>query len=126
MIVAVERGPEILLARSPHFAPGRYSVLAGFIEPGESVEGAVRREVFEETGVRLRNLRYYGGQARPFPYALMLGFQAEYDGGEARPDGNEIEDARFFHAERLPGRESIWQWLLHDFLWRHGRVPPPP
>jgi NAD+ diphosphatase len=60
VIVAVERGAEILLARSPHFTPGRYSVLAGFVEPGESVEGAVHREVFEETGVRVRNLRYYG------------------------------------------------------------------
>ncbi|HEX8149900.1 MAG TPA: NAD(+) diphosphatase [Pyrinomonadaceae bacterium] len=128
VIVAVERGPEILLARSPHFTPGRYSVLAGFVEPGESVEGAVHREVLEETGVRVRNLRYYGSQAWPFPNALMLGFQAEYDGGEVTPDGDEIEDAAFFHAERLPetapGRESISQWLLHDFMWRHGRVPP--
>jgi NAD+ diphosphatase len=127
VIVAVERGPEILLARSPHFAPGRYSVLAGFVEPGESVEEAVHREVFEETGVRVRNLRYYGSQPWPFPNTLMLGFQADYDGGEVTPDGEEIETAAFFHAERMPetapGRVSISQWLIHDFLWRHGRVP---
>ncbi len=128
VIVAVERGPEILLARSPHFAPGRYSVLAGFVEPGESVEEAVHREVFEEAGVRVRDLRYFGSQPWPFPNALMLGFQAEYAGGEVRPDGDEVEHAAFFHAGRLPetapGRVSIAQWLLHDFLWRHGRVPP--
>lgn len=127
IIVAVERGPEILLARSPHFTPGRYSVLAGFVDPGESVEDAVHREVFEETGVRVRNLRYFGSQAWPFPDSLMLGFQADYESGEVTPDGEEIEHAAFFHAERLPetapGRESISQWLLHDFLWRHGRVP---
>lgn len=127
MIVAVERGPEILLARSRHFAPGRYSVLAGFVDPGESVEDAVHREVFEETGVRVKNLRYFGSQAWPFPNALMIGFQADYESGEVTPDGEEIEHAAFFHAERLPetapGRVSISQWLLHDFLWRHGRVP---
>ena len=129
VIVAVERGDEILLARSPHFAPGRYSVLAGFVDPGESAEEAVHREVFEETGVRVRNLSYFASQAWPFPNTLMIGFRADYDGGEVTPDGDEIEDAAFFHAGRLPetapGRVSISQWLLHDFLRRHGRVPPP-
>jgi NAD+ diphosphatase len=127
IIVAVERGAEILLARSPHFAPGRYSVLAGFVEPGESVEDAVHREVFEEAGVRVTNLRYFGSQPWPFPNTLMIGFQADYAGGEVTPDGEEIEHAAFFHAQRMPdispGHVSISQWLLHDFLWRHGRVP---
>lgn len=125
MIVAVERGPEILLARSPHFPPGIYSMLAGFVEPGESVEQAVHREVLEETGLRIRNLRYFGSQPWPFPHSLMLGFQAEYDGGELVPEPGEIEDAGFFHVDALPatfpGRVSIAQWLLHDFLARHGR-----
>lgn len=127
MIVAVERGPEILLARSPHFPPGIYSVLAGFVEPGESVEGAVYREVLEETGIRVKNIRYFGSQPWPFPHSLMLGFQAEYEGGEVRPQPDEIEDAAFFHVDALPktfpGRVSISQWLLHDFLRRHGRAP---
>jgi NAD+ diphosphatase len=127
MIVAVERGEEILLARSPHFPPGIYSVLAGFVEPGESVEDAVHREVFEETGVLVRNVRYFGSQPWPFPNSLMLGFQADYADGEVTPDPEEIEDAAFFHVDALPntfpGRVSISQWLLHDFLRRHGRHP---
>ncbi|HMN80661.1 MAG TPA: NAD(+) diphosphatase [Burkholderiaceae bacterium] len=125
MIVAVERGPEILLARSPHFPPGIYSVLAGFVDPGESAEDAVRREVFEETAIHVDNIRYYGSQAWPFPNSLMLGFQADYAGGEIVPEAEEIEDAKFFHVEdlpkRFPGRVSIAQWLLDDFCERHGR-----
>jgi len=127
MIVAVERGPEILLARSPHFPPGIYSVVAGFVEPGESAEGAVYREVLEETGIRVKNVRYFGSQPWPFPNSLMLGFQAEYDSGEVVPQAGEIEDAAFFHIDALPktfpGRVSISQWLLHDFMRRHGREP---
>jgi NAD+ diphosphatase len=126
VIVSVERGPEILLARSPRFAPGIYSVVAGFVDPGESAEDAVHREVFEETGVRVANLRYFASQAWPFPHSLMLGFQADYAGGEVRPDGDEIEAAGFFHVDALPrttvGRVSISQWLIHDFRRRHARV----
>ena len=126
MIVAVERGPEILLARSPHFPPQVYSVLAGFVDPGESVEEAVHREVAEETGVQVRNLRYFASQPWPFPHSLMLGFQAEYESGELSLDPEEIEDAGFFHVDALPktfpGRVSISQWLLDDFCARHGRV----
>jgi NAD+ diphosphatase len=125
MIVAVERGPEILLARSPHFPPEIFSVLAGFVEPGESAEEAVHREVFEETAIRVRNVRYFGSQPWPFPHSLMLGFQAEYAGGEVVPQAGEIEAAGFFHVDALPmtfsGRVSISQWLLQDFLRRHGR-----
>ncbi|MET0342314.1 MAG: NAD(+) diphosphatase [Polyangiales bacterium] len=124
MIVAVERGDEILLARSPHFPPGIYSVLAGFVDPGESVEDAVHREVFEEVGLTVRNVRYFGSQPWPFPNSLMLGFQAEYAGGELVLEPGEIEDAGFFHVDRLPstfpGRVSISQWLLHDFIARRG------
>ncbi len=128
IIVIVERGPEVLLARSPHFPPGIYSALAGFVEPGESVEDAVHREVFEETRVQIKNLRYFGSQPWPFPNSLMLGFHAEYAGGEIVPDPEEIEDAAFFHIDAMPktfrGSVSISQWLLHDFLRRHGREPP--
>ncbi len=128
MIVAVERGPEILLARGPQFPPGIYSMLAGFVDPGESAEEAVHREVLEETGIRVRDIRYFGSQPWPFPHSLMLAFQAEYDGGSFVLEPGEIEDAAFFHVDALPktfpGRFSIAQWLLHDFCDRHGRPRP--
>ncbi|MCG8590473.1 MAG: NAD(+) diphosphatase [Proteobacteria bacterium] len=122
IIVAVERGEEILLARGPQFPPGIYSVLAGFVDPGESVEDAVHREVEEEVGIRVRDVRYFGSQPWPFPNSLMLGFTAQYASGEIRPDLHEIEDAGWYRADALPnvfpGRISISQWLLHDFLER--------
>ena len=123
MIVAVERGNEILLARSPHFPAGIYSALAGFVEPGESAEEAVVREVMEETGIQVQGVRYFGSQPWPFPHSLMLGFTATYESGEIRLDDPEIEDARWFRADAMPpffpGRMSISQWLIHDFLERH-------
>ncbi len=125
MIVAVERGDEILLARSPHFPAGIYSVLAGFVEPGESAEEAVAREVMEEAGIRVKDVRYFGSQPWPYPNSLMLGFTAGYDSGEIRIEEEEIEDARWFKADEMPnffpGRMSISQWLIHDFLERHRR-----
>jgi NAD+ diphosphatase len=128
VIVAVERGPELLLARSVRFPQGTYSVVAGFVDPGESAEEAVHREVFEETGVRVHNVRYFGSQPWPFPHSLMLGFQADYAGGEVTPDRQEIEEAAFYRAGALPpmfpGRISISKWLIHDFCDRHG-VPRP-
>jgi NAD+ diphosphatase len=122
MIVAVERGDEILLARAPHFPPGIFSMLAGFVEPGESAEEAVVREVFEETGIVVDDIRYFGSQPWPFPNSLMLGFTAQYAGGEIKIDDDEIEAADFFRWDSLPntfpGNVSISQWLLHDFLER--------
>lgn len=122
MIVAVERGKEILLARSPHFPAGIYSVLAGFVEPGESAEEAVAREVMEETGIRVKDIQYFGSQPWPHPNSLMLGFRASYAGGEIKLEDPEIEDARWFRADAMPtffpGRMSISQWLIHDFLER--------
>jgi NAD+ diphosphatase len=128
VIVAVERGPELLLARAVRFPPDIYSVLAGFVDPGESAEDTVHREVFEETGVQVRNVRYFGSQPWPFPHSLMLGFQADYSGGEVTPDRQEIEAAAFYRAGAFPGmfpgRVSISKWLIHDFCDRHG-VPRP-
>jgi NAD+ diphosphatase len=125
MIVAVERDDQILLARSPHFPAGIYSVLAGFVEPGESAEEAVTREVMEEAGVHVSNIRYFGSQPWPFPHSLMLGFRADYESGDIRIAEPEIEDARWFRADEmpsfLPGRISISQWLIHDFLDRQMR-----
>lgn len=98
----VRRENSLLLARSPHFKPGMYSALAGFVEAGESVENCVHREVFEETGIRVRNLRWFASQPWPFPQSLMLAFHADYAGGEITPQPGEIEDARWFSLNALP------------------------
>lgn len=126
VIVAVERGNEILLARSPHFPSDIYSVLAGFVEPGESIEQAVHREVFEETGIKVKNLRYFASQPWPFSNSLMLGFQSDFESGDIICAQNEIEDAAFFHVnalpETFPGNFTLSQWLLRDFCKRRGRI----
>jgi len=96
MMVLVKQGERILLARNAQSPTGRWSALAGFLEPGESVEDAVHREVFEEVGLTVRDLRYFGSQSWPFPHSLMIAFTAEYDGGEITPDPNEIAEARWF------------------------------
>jgi NAD+ diphosphatase len=91
------------LARNHRFPPGRYSVLAGYVEPGESLEECAYREVCEEVGIRIKNMRYFGSQPWPFPNSLMIGFTAEYDGGEIRLEESEIADAGWFTAAELPG-----------------------
>jgi NAD+ diphosphatase len=106
VITLVERGEELLLARSPHFAPGVYSALAGFVEPGESLEEAVAREIHEEVGISVRDLRYFGSQPWPFPNSLMIGFTATHDGGEIRIDPTELEDAAWFPKHALPDLPS--------------------
>jgi len=125
VIVCVERGDEILLARSPHFPPGFYSVPAGFVEPGETVEEAVARELAEETGVEVEDIHYFASQPWPFPHSLMLGFTARWRSGDVRIDPTELEDAAFFRFDEMPqwfrGRISIAGWLIEDFLKRHGR-----
>ncbi len=119
VIVLVERGDEVLLARSPHFLPGMYSTLAGFVEPGETLERTVAREIEEEVGVRVRNVRYFGSQPWPFPNSLMVGFRADYAGGEIAIDGEEIEDAAWFRCDalpRIPPRISIARALIEAYL----------
>jgi NAD+ diphosphatase len=97
MMVLVKRGDRILLARNVAVpAGGRMSALAGFLEPGESIEEAIHREVFEEVGLEVKDLRYFASQSWPFPHALMIAFTAEYAGGELRCDPAEIADARWF------------------------------
>ena len=113
------RGPELLLARSTRFARGMYSALAGFVEPGETLEQCVEREVREEVGVRVRNLRYFGSQPWPFPHSLMIAFHADFESGEIRIDGVEIEDAQWFsivNLPRLPARISIARRLIDSAL----------
>ena len=102
VIVLVTRGEELLLARNVNFPRPMYSTLAGFIEAGESVEETLVREVREEVGVDVCNLRYFQSQSWPFPNQLMLGFFADYAGGEIVCDPSEIADARWFHHRDLP------------------------
>ena len=98
----VRRGRELLLARSPHFPEGMYSALAGFVEPGETLEQTLEREVREEVGVEITNLRYFGSQPWPFPHSLMIAFVADYVSGEIVPQPGEIEAADWFGIDRLP------------------------
>lgn len=122
IIVLVTQNEKMLLARSPHFTPGVYSTLAGFVEPGESAEEAVHREIAEEVGIKVRNLRYFRSQPWPFPDSLMLGFTAEYESGEIQIDAKEIEDAQWFsptHLPELPITLSIARALIDQHLKEH-------
>lgn len=123
VIVLIRKGHEILLARSPNFPEDMYGLIAGFVEPGESAEAAVAREIREEVGIEVKNINYFGTQAWPFPNSLMIGFTAEYSSGEIQPDGFEIEDARWFPAGDLPvlpGKISIARKLIDHFLKEEG------
>jgi NAD+ diphosphatase len=122
VIVLVRRGRQALLARSARATAAGvpfYSTLAGFVEAGESLEETVVREIREEVGITVKDLRYFGSQPWPFPHSLMVGFFAEYDSGELKVDGEEILDARFFDANELPmipPRLSIARHLIDAWL----------
>lgn len=111
MMVLIKRGDEILLARHSAYAQARYTALAGFVEAGENIEEAIHREVLEEVGLYVKDLRYFGSQSWPFPHSLMIAYTAEYDGGELRIQEDELDDARWFGPEdflpSLPSMESI-------------------
>ena len=103
MITLVERDDgRALLARNARWPGGMYSCLAGFVEPGETLEEAVRREVKEEVGIEIEDLSYHSSQPWPFPHSLMLGFEARYRRGEIDCDGEEIADAQWFLPGELP------------------------
>jgi NAD+ diphosphatase len=106
VITLVHRGTEILLARGHQMRPGFYALVAGFVEPGETLEGAVAREVREEVGVEVTDVRYFGSQAWPFPSQLMVGFTARYAGGEIRVQESEVTDARWFPIDALPSPDD--------------------
>lgn len=119
VIMLIHRGEEILLARAPRFRDGMYSVLAGFVEPGESLEETVAREVREEVGIEIKNIRYFGSQPWPFPNSLMVGFVAEYASGRLTLEPTEIEAADWFHKTTLPpvpGELSIARKLIDWFV----------
>jgi NAD+ diphosphatase len=115
VMALVRRGDELLLARSPHFVPGMHSALAGFVEPGESLEQCLRREVREEVGIEVTNLTYFSSQPWPFPHSLMIAFNCDYAAGELKPDPSEIEAAAWFaldHLPILPNKISIARRLI--------------
>ncbi|HXV07913.1 MAG TPA: NAD(+) diphosphatase [Burkholderiales bacterium] len=115
VMALVRNGDALLLARSPHFPPGMHSALAGFVEPGESLEQCLHREVREEVGLEVTNLRYFSSQPWPFPHSLMIAFNCDYAGGEITPEAGEIEAAAWFGIDDLPvlpNRISIARRLI--------------
>jgi len=123
IITLITRGDEALLARGVTFRAPMYSTLAGFVEAGESLEDAVHREVLEEVGVHIKNVRYWGSQPWPFPHSLMLGFHADWASGDINIDPKEIVDAQWFHRDSLPNippRISIARKLID--AWLAGEV----
>jgi len=115
-IILVRRGGEFLLTRKKEWPPGRYSLVAGFLDFGESLEECAAREVLEETGIVVKNVRYVGSQCWPFPSQLMAGFIADYESGEIRVEEKELEDARWFSLDAppavFPPRRSIARWII--------------
>lgn len=124
MMVLIKKGDSILLARNSGFAAARYSALAGFVEAGESVEETVHREVFEEVGLRVHQLKYFKSQSWPFPHSLMIAFTAEYLDGEIRIDEKEIVDAQWYGPgdtlPDIPPLESVAGSLIRANLPRDG------
>ncbi|MFT7687549.1 MAG: NAD+ diphosphatase [Candidatus Azotimanducaceae bacterium] len=121
IIVLITKGEEVLLAKNVHARGNFYSTLAGFIEPGESIEEAVHREVMEEVGIKIKKLKYFNSQSWPFPNSLMLGFHAEFDSGDIVIQEAEIADAQWFHYRDMPNKPamvSISGWLINDFVER--------
>lgn len=119
IIVAIRKGDELLMAKHSYHDNIRYALIAGFVEPGESVEEAVHREVLEEVGIKIKNLQYQRSQSWPFPDSLMLGFTAEYESGDIKVDGDEIVRAQWFKKDeiiRYSSDISISDWLIQNFI----------
>ena len=119
IIVLVRRGDEALLAQGNRSPRRMFSALAGFVEPGETLEETVHREVFEEVGIRLHAPRYVASQPWPFPHSVMIGFTAEWASGELAPDGDEILEAHWWRADELPPIPpslSIARRLIDDWV----------
>jgi len=124
VIVLVSQGDRILLARSHRFKDEMYSVLAGFVEPGETLEDTIKREISEEVGIDVKDIRYFGSQPWPFPDSLMIAFTAQYAGGDIRIDESEIVDARWFDCNNLPpipGKISIARSMIDWFVKKQGK-----
>ncbi|WP_020527154.1 NAD(+) diphosphatase [Flexithrix dorotheae] len=124
IIVAIEKEGKILLAHAKRFKENFYSVLAGFLEVGESFEDCLRREVYEEVGIQVKNINYFGSQAWAFPSSMMVGFTAEWDSGEIQVDDDEISHADWYAPDELPltpGEYSIAGQLISWFVHKHKK-----
>jgi len=106
VIVGVIKGNEILLAHAKNFRENMFSVIAGFVEPGETFEECIKREVLEEVGIKVKNPKYFGSQPWPFPDSLMVGFTAEYESGKIKVDGEEITAAEWYTSDKLPNKPT--------------------
>lgn len=128
IIVRVQKrspgGPKILLARAKRFPTSMFSVLAGFVEPGETLEECVEREIGEEVGITVHNIQYFGSQPWPFPHSLMVAFTADYDGGELSVDSTELAEAGWFSPDALPNippppsiaNRLITSWVRENYM----------
>lgn len=119
VMVLITRGEEILLAHNANFRDGMYSAVAGFIEVGESIEQTLEREVFEEVGLKVKNIEYFGSQPWPFPSQLMIAYTAEYESGDITVDGIEIDNAQWFHYKdlpQIPNPETIAGKLIRGYI----------
>jgi NAD+ diphosphatase len=123
IIVAVTKEDRLLLAHNRFFPEGRYSVIAGFVEYGETFEDCVKREVYEEVGIKIKNIKYFGSQPWPYPNSMMVGFTAEYLDGDIRVDEEEILDANWFtkgevlklHNKSISIGSDLIEWFLNEF-----------
>ncbi len=118
-IVLIRRGKEILLVHARNFRGTFYGLVAGFLEVGETLEECVQREVMEETGLRIKNIRYFGSQSWPYPSGLMVGFVADYESGEIKLQEEELTAGAFYSKENLPeipSRPSIARALIEWWL----------
>ena len=124
VIVAVEKDNKLLLAHNASMPDDRYSIIAGFVEPGETLEQTVMREVDEEVSLKISDVKYFGSQPWPFPNSLMLGFNAKWLDGEIKPDGEEIVKAGWYSCDEIkkmniPDGASIARRLIDNFISRH-------
>ena len=119
IIVAIRKDNKLLMAKHSYHNTDRYTLIAGFVEAGETIEEAVKREIAEEVGLEVKNINYLKSQSWPFPNSLMLAFEAEYESGEIAVDGDEIVDAKWFETSEIkkyPTDISISSWLIENFI----------
>jgi NAD+ diphosphatase len=125
IIVAVIKDDKILLARNKNFRENMFSVIAGYVDSGETLEQCVEREVQEEVSIKIKNVKYFGSQSWPYTNSLMMGFTAEYSSGDIQVDNEEIVEADWFSYDNLPiipGKYSIANELINWFVSRYSKV----
>lgn len=124
VIVLVTKGDKILLQRNTHYKLRNWTLVAGFVDVGENFEEAVRREVFEEASIEIKDIRYFGSQTWPFPSNIMVAFRAEYASGELVPDGDEVVESGWFdrdHLPEIPLKGSIARAMIDNWLEESSR-----